>query len=340
MVRLMPRHSRRHELGHSDTLSYEAVTGPVTASLGTGNATGTNGIASFETLIGGPGKDNLTGQNSAGSTLIGGPGNDTLTGGTGNDVLDGGAGNDQLNGSQGDDSYVFTKGGSDQVIDPKGRDELDFSRAPGKVVINLSKSKSQRQRLRKGGAWLRLSGRIENVVGSRFNDRITGSRTKNVLLGKGGNDRITGRAGNDTLNGGGGKDKLIEAADVNFTLTRNRLRGLGKDKVKAFESASLTGGDGHNVISTKKFRGRVVLRGGPGNDTLEGGRKADLLIGGDGDDTLMGGNGKDRYVAGPGNDTLLMKDRTPDRADGGDGFDRAAPDTADLLTNVEALTSR
>ena len=322
-----------------DTISYEAVKGPVTASLGTGNATATNGILAFETLIGGSGKDNLTGQNSLGSTLMGGPGNDTLTGGTGNDVLDGGAGSDRLYGSQGNDSYALTQRGRDRVIDPSGRDELDFSGSSGKVVVNLSKSKNERQRLRKGGVWLQLLGRIENVIGSRFNDRIIGSKGKNVLLGKAGNDRLTGLSGNDRLDGGGGKDKLIETADTDFTLTPTRLKGLGKDKLKAFESAALTGGDGHNVLSAQRFRGRVVLRGGLGDDTLEGGRKGDLLIGEDGDDTLIGGNGKDQYVAGGGTDTLLMKDRTPDRADAGDGYDRASFDTADRLTSVEGLAA-
>ena len=173
----------------------------------------------------------------------------------------------------------------------------------------------------------------------QFNDRITGSKGKDVLLGKAGNDRLTGLSGNGRLDGGGGKDKLIETADTDFTLTPTRLKGLGKDKLKAFESAALTGGDGHNVLSAQRFRGRVLLRGGLGDDTLEGGRKGDLLIGEDGDDTLIGGNGKDQYVAGGGTDTLLMKDRTPDRADAGDGYDRASFDTADRLTSVEGLAA-
>jgi Ca2+-binding RTX toxin-like protein len=60
--------------------------------------------------------------------------------------------------------------------------------------------------------------RIENVVGSRFNDTLTGDASNNILIGLGGNDVLQagsgrdvliGGAGNSTLQGGSGQDILI-----------------------------------------------------------------------------------------------------------------------------------
>ncbi|MFQ5426532.1 MAG: calcium-binding protein, partial [Gaiellales bacterium] len=320
----------------TDTASYRLSSRPVPVSLGTGNATGTSGLLSVVEVVGGSANDELAGQNSLASRLVGGPGNDSLTGGTGNDILDGGPGSDVLRGSGGNDTYIVGRGGADRIIDPKGRDRLDFSSSPSKIVVTLARSK--KQRLRKGGVTLSIAGRIEDVTGSRFNDRITGNAANNRLDGRGGNDRMSGLDGNDVIVGGRGRDKLIEKGDTNLRLTRKRLRGLGRDKLRGVERASLTGGDGDNVISARTFPGKVVLRGGSGDDRLYGGRKADLLLGGDGDDTLTGGNGTDQYVAGPGNDLLMMKDRTADVGDAGEGYDRASVDAADRLISVEAVS--
>ncbi len=55
------------------------------------------------------------------------------------------------------------------------------------------------------------------------------------------------------------------------------------------------------------------IRGGAGDDTIEGGKGGDQLVGGDGDDTLKGDGGYDRLLGGKGggNDVL----------EGGDGDD-------------------
>ena len=59
----------------------------------------------------------------------------------------------------------------------------------------------------------------------------------------------------------------------------------------------------------------VELRGGPGNDSLQGDyRTDDLLLGGDGNDTLMARGGRDTLVGGAGSDEM----------DGGPGRDRVS----------------
>jgi len=88
-----------------DTVSYADATSAVTAVLPRppeegGVAPGQGGEGEglppdVEGVIGGPGADNLTG-NNAGNRLEGGPGRDTLTGGKGSDLLAGGDGGDSI----------------------------------------------------------------------------------------------------------------------------------------------------------------------------------------------------------------------------------------------------
>jgi Ca2+-binding RTX toxin-like protein len=54
---------------------------------------------------------------------------------------------------------------------------------------------------------------MENVVGSAFDDVITGTGDANSLRGGGGNDKITGGAGNDSMDGGIGNDEC-DTGDV------------------------------------------------------------------------------------------------------------------------------
>jgi Ca2+-binding RTX toxin-like protein len=56
---------------------------------------------------------------------------------------------------------------------------------------------------------------VEGVIGSRFDDTITGNKEANVLDGGEGNDVIRGLGGADTLTGGAGRDTFVwHAKDV------------------------------------------------------------------------------------------------------------------------------
>ena len=100
----------------SDTFDFSQTGAAATVNLGTtifgftfdgiGYATsaqiGTDGLLSFENVIGGSGNDTITGDDLANS-LRGGAGNDTISGLRGDDRLAGDAGNDRLVGGQGSD---------------------------------------------------------------------------------------------------------------------------------------------------------------------------------------------------------------------------------------------
>ncbi|MCZ4322268.1 retention module-containing protein [Pseudomonas anguilliseptica] len=132
-----------------------------------------DGLSGAHTLNGGNGND----------ILIGNDGNDTLNGGNNNDLLVGGSGNDALNGGSGTDTAGY------------------FDAISG-VTVDLSIGAAQNT----GGAGSDTLNSIENLVGSRFDDVLTGTSSTNSLVGLEGDDILIGNGGSDTLTGGEGAD--------------------------------------------------------------------------------------------------------------------------------------
>ncbi|NMF96070.1 calcium-binding protein [Aromatoleum toluolicum] len=139
-------------------------------------------------------------------------------------------------------------------------DTVHYDDSSKKVTVNLTNGTSR------GQGTDTLTG-IENIVGSRGSDNITGSDLDNVLDGNDGNDKLFGLAGDDELLGGKGNDHL-------------------------------TGGDGDDDLLGDK--GNDHLDGGAGNDFLDGDDGNDKLTGGEGDDEIHGGSGNDNIIAGNG----------------------------------------
>jgi Ca2+-binding RTX toxin-like protein len=99
---------------------------------------------------------------------------------------------------------------------------------------------------------------IENVIGTSFNDTITGDSADNRLEGRGGDDIISGGAGNDMLLGGEGND-IIDGGDGNDTL----IAGQGNDTLK--------GGNGNDTYSFDQDWEQAVIieTADDGVDTLD-----------------------------------------------------------------------
>jgi VCBS repeat-containing protein len=247
----------------------------VDALAGSDTVTGNAGL---DTFIGGAGADTINGGGSD-DLIVGGLGDDTaLNGGAGNDVIRGGAGNDTIDGGSGVDLIDF----SDSTVANAG---IAFTLAAGgNGSFNA------------GAVGLGTDGysNIEGVVGTAFNDILTGNSGDNVLRGGG---------GNDTLNGMGGVD-LIDLSDATaggtFTLGAGgsgsiAAAGTGTDSYSNMEGIIGTAFD--DVITGNA--GDNVLQGGAGNDTLSGGAGNDILVGGAGANILTGGNGDDTFVITP-----------------------------------------
>ncbi len=161
-----------------DTVSYDASSEAVIVNLTTNVHVGDEAVGDILANI-----ENITGS-SYNDILTGNSGKNTIRGGNGNDIIIGGLGADTIKGGDGSDtaSYIDSEEG---------------------VTINLETN------VNKGGS---AAGdtlfKIENIIGSEFNDNITGNDKNNILSGEAGNDRLKGAEGSDQLIGGAGADIL------------------------------------------------------------------------------------------------------------------------------------
>lgn len=275
-------------------------------------------------ITGTAGDDNLVGT-AAGETIEGLAGNDVIQGFMATDQIDGGADNDTV-------SYVAASGG---------------------VTIDLTLAGPQNT----VSAGMDQLISIENIIGSNFNDTLTGDNNANVINGLGGNDLIDGAGGNDTLIGGLGVDTLTYAntaagVTVNISLlTAQNTVGAGTDTISEFENLigtafadTLTGDSVDNVIFAGD--GDDIVEGSDGNDTLTGGNGVDTVTYvnaladvtfslatltaqttvGAGTDTVSGfenltGSGFNDTLTGDSSNNVIDAGGGNDTVDGGDGDD-------------------
>lgn len=109
----------------------------------------------------------------------------TATGGDGDDTIASGAGDDTL------------RAGPDGNLG----DTVDFSSATAAVNVNLLRDVAT-------GIGSDVLADFENVVGSAFDDHISGNELSNTLNARGGKDHVKGESGDDTIRGTGGEDTL------------------------------------------------------------------------------------------------------------------------------------
>ncbi|WP_445301138.1 Ig-like domain-containing protein, partial [Microcoleus sp. Pol11C3] len=161
------------------------------------------------------------------------------------------------------------------------------------------------------------------LIGSLFNDTISGGGGDDTLLSRDGDDLLRGEDGNDSLNGGAGKD-IVEGGRGNDTARG----GKGDDLVSGDQGDDVAFGDqGNDLVLGSE--GNDTLYGGKGNDCLRGGGEDDLIFGDKGNDSVFGDTGNDCLIGGAGNDILLGAEGGDvitggvgnDTGDGGEGDD-------------------
>jgi len=261
-----------------DTLTYASATARVVVNLSTvaGQSTvgaGTDTVSGFENLIGTAFNDTLSGTATA-NVIAGGLGLDLINGLGGNDTLLGGDGNDTLQGGDGDDSIDGGAGATDIA---------SYAAAATEVTVSLLAVGAQAT----GGAGNDTLTGIEGLLGSAFDDTLTGDANANSLSGGTGNDTISGDLGNDFIDGGSGLDTL-DYSLVGAGITLNLIS----------QSAQNTGGAGSDTV-----RGIENVIGTAFNDVITGNEFGNVFTGGDGDDALVGGLGNDTLNGGAGIDT-------------------------------------
>jgi Ca2+-binding RTX toxin-like protein len=147
-----------------------------------------------------------------GTALYGNELANTLIGAAGIDILDGGAGADTFIGN----------GGSDWV---------SYRTASTGVVANMQSTVGSA-----GDAFNDTFDTIENLVGSAFNDTLTGDANANSIYGGAETDVLSGAAGSDTINGESGNDYLIGGAGSDTYLIN---RGEGTDTINNIHADAL-----------------------------------------------------------------------------------------------------
>lgn len=206
------------------------------------------------------------------------------------------------------DTVTYGSGGSvingAHIVSTDGTSSntLDYSDLTGPgVYLNLYLN----QRSDSAGTVIAtLSSTIENVIGSDFNDQISGDYFNNAIFAGAGDDIINANEGDDIVYGGDGND-------------------------------TINGGDGVRHPSS--------LLEGTGADKLYGEAGDDLLIGGEGDDLIDGGSGTDTVsysVATSGVVVNLLNASWQydgvNTIDSSTGFD--GTDGVDTLIDVENIT--
>ncbi len=162
------------------------------------------------------------------------------------------------------------------------------------------------------------------MIGTVFNDSITGNDKPNFLSGNAGDDTIFAGAQNDILVGGAGNDRLeggtendrylfdadtplgtdtltdtsgVDTLDFSSTTTQKVNLNLRNSKLQVLNS-------NHRLkLSPPKFENAI---GGSLADTLTGNAAGNLLVGNAGNDRLTGGAGRDRLTGGRGRDRFIF----------------------------------
>ena len=179
-------------------------------------------------------------------------------------------------------------------------DTVSYRSSPGKVEVTLGGTASF------GDARGDMLSGFNNIIGSAFDDILTGDNTNNVIEGLG---------GADTLDGGGDADiDTLSYASSNAGVTVDLRAGTGNnsDNIRTSSGGHATGdevtlGSFENIIGSAH---RDTLTGGNAANKLEGRDDNDILKGGEEDDTLDGGPGGDTLDGEDGEDTVTYADAT------------------------------
>ncbi len=289
------------------------------------------------------GNDSITGTSGV-NYIWGGAGNDRINGGNGNDRLHGGSGDDVINGQAGGDT-LDGGAGTDTLSyagSPQARDEGNNIIRNKGVTVTLGGGPADVAANR--GTYAEgdmIGANFENLIGSSYDDMLTGDTQPNVIEGGSGNDIIMGGGSSEgimlnTLKGGSGSDVITGGGNskVEGGSQSDRLIGSPGDFLSYEGSGSAVtvdlnditnrvltpaevtrfNGDGSASLAIIKVsRGDATgdiatgfnnIIGSCGADTLTGNSEANMLRGMGGNDTLKGGGGNDTLEGGPGRDKL------------------------------------
>lgn len=214
-------------------------------------------------------------------------------------TIDTGAGNDLVV-ADSRESYPGHGRTQDALHGGPGIDTLSFDQSVGGVTANLTTDTT-------GGhaAEMTISG-FENLIGSDFDDILTGTTLTDFILGGGGNDHlISFTPGHiDLLDGGEGHDRISadysdQATPIHFIVDQENAHAfanggqyLGMETLGSFRT-----GSGDDIIRLaavpESQRFNKFIDAGPGNDIVYTDSRHAYGTAGRSNDSLHGGNGID-----------------------------------------------
>lgn len=260
-------------------------------------------------------------------TVYGGYGNDVIDAGTGNNVVYGSYGNDTITAADGND-HIDGGGGDDFIRGGSGTNAIDGGAGTDTVSyedLGAAVNASLAGGTTTGGATDTLAN-VENLIGTNFDDTLTGNANANVIHGLDGADTIDGMGGADRIYAEGGDDRVNVTASGALTIDG----GAGVDTIDLTADAAnhnlnlasgVTSGGMVDAAWVLNFENALM---GSGNDTVTGTAAANLISGGAGADALYGGLGADTLQGGDGADTLYGDVASSSTADGDDVLEGGA----------------
>ncbi|WP_044417948.1 Ig-like domain-containing protein [Halarcobacter anaerophilus] len=143
-----------------------------------------------------------------------------IYGSQGNDILyNNSTYQNALYGREGDD-HIYASNSIDILDGGKGNDTIDFSNSGLGVNVNL-----QTNSVSGGYAQGDTISNFENIIGTSYNDILTGNNANNIFDAK---------DGNNTINGGNGEDTVI----IDANLKDFFVNGVRKNFVSSFNSSA------------------------------------------------------------------------------------------------------
>ncbi|MFL9672331.1 S8 family serine peptidase [Pseudomonas marginalis] len=385
------------DVPNNDTVSYQYAKSAITLNLTfdhyapeVAGGSGKDELLYIDNAIGSGYNDTITG-NAKGNTIDGASGADWMAGGNGDDtyvvenagdivIENRSAGTDTVNSwlinyiladnvenarilqlgktwLTGNDlaNVIYASQDSNVMDGAGGSDTVSYENMTSAVVVSLDLASDQQT----AGSGSDTLISIENLVGTRFDDVLTGNAGNNRLDGGLGADTLRGGLGDDTYVVDSSNDVVIELTDGGvdtvllsvdqYTLGQNienvQILTTGRSSLTANALDNridatvgdnfIDGAAGTDTVSYANSTGGVVLdlaltaiqaTGGSGNDTLlnvenlVGSQFADKLRGNTQANTMYGGEGSD-WLEGRDGDDILSGGAFYDTLIGGLGND-------------------
>jgi Ca2+-binding RTX toxin-like protein len=180
-----------------------------------------------------------------------------VTGSSYQDVFFGDGNENDFRGLGGYDWFVGSTGGRERYFGGDGLDTVTYYQSTAGISASLRNgaglSGGQETGYGSLGDAVRdLYFEIENLVGTQFDDSLTGNEERNQLSGLDGDDFIFGYGGTDYMKGGAGDDTINGGAGSDFALYDGDLADYSLTRTSATDVV-IAGADGTDSLSNVEY---------------------------------------------------------------------------------------